>query len=162
MSAGALLLASLAMQGTGTALGVQGARHAAKSEEAIHKYNAQVNLQAAAEERRASLEEQLIRRKAATRTVKSMRAGYAKSGVQVEGSPMLNMLESVEAMASDIDILAQERSTRVRRLTSEAGVNLARAKIAGKTGKFNVLSSLFSGVGQMASTGLNYKLLKEG
>lgn len=160
VGAGTLLADAIAVTIAGTAIQVMGARESAKAERAMYKYNAAVATQEAAQKRRATQEEQQIRRERMRRVLKTQRALYAKGKIRMTGSPIETQLQAVEDMASDIATYAYEGETQARRFESRAGMERFRAKTARQAGRMGVAGALFGGVSQIGMMGLQYKLAK--
>lgn len=160
MGAGVLLAVGLGAQAVGTTISARAAKQQAESDAIMHEYNAMVDEREAAAVRRASLDEQLIRRKEAKRLGKKQRALYAKAGVRIEGSPMEVMLESAIAQAEDIALLAREKDLGAKRLMSRAGLSRFKAKAAKRAGKLDVMSELFKGIDDMTGSFIDYEMIR--
>lgn len=156
-----LIALTIGSKVVGTIIEMRGAKAQAKSLEAIYKYNASVKEREAAQIRRANLEEQAVRREQMWRFIKTRRAAYAKGGVVMEGSPMEAQLQAVSDISDDIDRMSLSYEIAAKRATSEAGLEIYKAKAARQAGKISVGTALFGGLSDLAMMGLNYQLQKQ-
>jgi len=143
-----------------TVMQVMGMREEAKAQAAMYKYNAEVARRDAAAKRRASLEEQQIKREEMRRRLKTQRAQFAKAGFV--GSPMEVQLQTIETMVADISTLRYTRETEARRFESQAAIEMFKRKAAIKAGKIGVGTALFKGIGDIAMMGIKQKLTEQG
>jgi len=139
-----------------------GAYQAGKSQEALYKYNAKVKEREEAQIRRASMEEQLIRRTEAKRLLATRETLYAKAGVMMEGSPMEAQLQVAGDMAEDIARLTWQYDIAAQRAKSEATIERYKAKAAKRAMVIDVTTSLLGGGANIAMLGMNYQLTKQG
>lgn len=126
----------VALMVASTAVSTIGAISQANAAAQAAEYNAAVARQeAAAEEAR--------RRREAERQMGQIRAGRAKSGVTVEGSPLIVLADS--AMEAEIDALNA-------RWTGETSAKLYKmeARSARRAGIYNAGASLLSGASKIA------------
>jgi hypothetical protein len=133
-----LMWASLASTAIGTISSISGSNQSYNAESSAAQYNAEVaRLEAKAEEDR-------IRRDAATKLGR-VRAGIAKSGVTVEGTPLMVLAETAEL--SELDALNARWNGE-----SQAKLYDRRAQSAQKAKSTAAGSALLSGVSQGIST----------
>jgi uncharacterized sporulation protein YeaH/YhbH (DUF444 family) len=159
---GTLAGAAVGSMVEGTAYQVRAARQAAKTQEAMYEYNAKVRQQEAAQIRRASLEEQHIRRDDMRRLLAKRRALYAKGGVTMAGSPMEAQLDVVSEFTEDISRMSLAYDIEAKRQLSGAGLETYKAKAAKRAGRLAVGTALFGGLSDIATLGLRYQLQKLG
>lgn len=161
----ALLITGLVATGVSTIMSVQQKRQQAKTTSAIAEYNAQIARKQAkkraealrvrgAEKQRQILEERRI-------ILARNRAKFGKSGVTMEGSPLLVQQEVASNITQDAVMENYNTQIGVRaaltRGESEAQISLLRGKAAKTAGRLAVGQALFSGAAQMASIGLEAK-----
>lgn len=137
----------------GGVVGAQGAKAAgagqvqqAQADAAASDYNARITRQeAAAEESR--------RRRESARQLGQIRSGRAKSGVTMEGTPLMVLEESAEL--AEIDALSARWSGDASAKLDEQRARSARASIPyiNKATRYNVGASLLSGIAGAASIG---------
>ena len=152
---------SAATMAAGTAMQMSGAHQAAKSEAALYKYNAALDRREAQQRRTASLDEQRIRRDQMRRTLKRQRVGVAKAGIQMRGSPFEAQLATVEAMSSDIAMLAYGRELEATGLEARAGIGRYRAGAARQAGRIGVATALVGGISDISKLGIRKHLAKQ-
>jgi hypothetical protein len=151
----AVIAAGAATAGAGVQ--AYGSYQQGKSEEALNKYNAEVSRrQATAAEMQASAEAK--RQQRASRAEQSrQRVLLAKSGVTTEGTPLMLLERSAANAELDRQMIYREGNIQADQFRSQATMDRMRAKSARRAGNLGVASSLLSGAGQVASTGLAYK-----
>lgn len=146
----------------GTAVSVAGAMQQAdqakKSAEynaALARRNAEINDQNAAMARRQATLDSEAQRRESARQLGAMRAGYATSGLQMEGSPLDVMAASVQQ--SELDTMNTIYKGEMRALSFEnestglglsAQLDSSRASAASRQGMYSAGSSLLSGASQ--------------
>ena len=148
-----LMLLAMGSSVLGGVVAAQGAKAAgagqeqqARAEAEAADYNAQVTRQeAAAEEAR--------RRRESSRQLAQIRSGRAKSGVTMEGTPLMVLEESAEL--AEIDALSARWSGQASAGLDERRAASARASIPyiKQATRYNVGSSLLSGITSAASIG---------
>lgn len=144
------------------ALGMAGARQQAEAEAAIYEHNARLYREEAAHKRRLSVEEQRIALEQMQSALSLQRAKYAKSGVQMTGSPLEVQLKSAEIMSADIAAMAYGRQTEARRLESRAQIERFKAKETKKAGRLAALAPLIQAGGQIVQLNLTKGLVSKG
>jgi predicted transcriptional regulator len=142
--------------------GVQayGAYQQSKSAEALYEYNAAVKEREASQIRRASIEEQITRRTEARRLLATRRAGYAKAGVMMEGSPMEAQLDVASEMSEDIRRLTEQYGFAEQRAKSEAEIERYKASAARRAGRINIFTSVLGGGADIFTFKSQQKLLE--
>lgn len=114
--------------GIGGLIGGFGQMSSAKSETNVGEYNAQVYEQKAVAERQSQslLEEQ--KRRLIKTQIGSQVAGYAKSGIQMSGSPLEVMLDSYRN--AEMDIAIDKYNSEVRARGHEGSAALSKYQAA--------------------------------
>lgn len=144
---------------TGAVVQAYGAREQTKSQAAMYEYNERVRQQQAAQQRRASLEEQHIQRDRMKTELKRRRALYAKGKIRMEGTPFETQLEAAEEMATEIAFMAESRSIQAGRYASAAGLESYKAKATRRAGRIGVATALFGGVSDISKLGIKYAMM---
>lgn len=103
-------------------------------------------LQAEAEDERASAEAGAIRRKA-RELFSTQRAAYAASGIQLEGSPLLVMADTIRESERDILNIYKQADARKLGFITQAGVFEAAGKAARTASYWNAGSTLLTSIG---------------
>jgi cell wall-associated NlpC family hydrolase len=115
------------------------------------KYNAQVmENQAVAERQKAALEEQRHRART-TKLLSTQRALIAKSGLDLEGSPLLVMEDTAAQSELDSLLIRYNGEMGANRAQSQAGLDRMRASSASTGGYLSAGASLLNGVSRMGS-----------
>lgn len=150
----ALLIAGTAMSAIGSIQQGNAARQAADYNAAVAERNAAIQNNNAILARQQAVSASEQQRKDAARTMGRMRAGYAASGVQMEGSP-LDVLAS-SAAAAELDTLnivyngvlkGASYDNEAQGLRESASMERARGRNAQTQGYMNAGSSLLLGLG---------------
>lgn len=154
--------AGAAIAGVGVGLQLFGAikqakaqKEQAKAEAARLRLNAAIAEREAAAMRRAQLEEQHIRKSQARRIVEGARARIAKSGVRVEGTPLLVLSQITEDMAADIETISRERTKAVERRLNQARLGIIQAGDVAQAGRLTSQATLLGGAGSALVTAAN-------
>ena len=157
-----LFAASLAATAGATYMSVQSQRSAAKSQEALSKYNAQLQKKEAEERRLQGTEAAMLNRDKARRLMSINRAKIGTSGVTMAGSPLLNQLDIAETAEIDSANIMRNAQIGADQSIAQSRIDIMAGKSARTAGRLGVGASLFSGIGTMANTGLSYNLMKSG
>lgn len=89
-----------------------------------------------------------------TKLMSEQRARIGMSGVQFTGSPLLAVKEDYNDFLSDMHNLARVAQSQSASLDAEA-----QGLLANETN--NMIGSIIGGVGDLASAGMDYKIMKE-
>lgn len=136
----------------GTVIQVKGARQQAKSQAALNKYNAQLEIQRAERLKQIGKTEQEQRKLDIRRLLARQRVSFAKGGViGTTGTPLTVGLETAGREAYNAIIERHNTEIGVSQAESRAEVFEIKAKSAKTAGKFNVGASLLTGVSQVAN-----------
>ena len=99
----------------------------------------------------------------ARRRMATMRAGYAASGVTMEGTPLLVMMETAREVEKDIQRIKWGGEAQASAFEGEAGLQRMIGKQAYQTGIMGAGTSLLTGASRMGAmeyrrrTGAGYK-----
>lgn len=142
----------------GTVTQMQAAKQQAQSAEAMYRYNAEVMRREASQIKRASLEEQRTMKEDMLSFLKRQRVLYAKGQIRMDGSPFEVQLETISVMSEDIARLSEAYDIEAGRAVSAAGLEIYKAGAARRAGRLAVGTTLFGGVSDIATLGLQYQL----
>ena len=155
-----LMIAGAAVSAIGSIQQGRAANQAAQYNAAVMDRNAVIQSNNAILARQQGVSASEQQRKDAARKMGAMRAGYAASGVQMEGSP-LEVL-GASAAAAELDTLntvyngelkARGLENDAQGLRETANLDRMRGKNAQTQGYFNAASSLLTGAGKAMSGG---------
>ncbi len=151
----AFAIAGLVLSAVGTAVGVAGTLAQADSQAKAQDYNAKVSENNAIQAKQQSEFEATRVREKGLRLLSAQKAAYGKSGVDLTGSAGDVLLDT--SFSNELDALAVEYGGNVgaNRYTAEAGLNSMSAANARRAGYYSAGSTLLTGLGSMASTGLD-------
>ena len=135
----------------GGVMGAAGAIYQGNAEAAASKYNANLlKLQASQIRQQAATEEKALL-VGARKTVGSMRANFAASGVTMEGSPLDIMQESIMNANNDASSIRYQGEMNARMAEYEAKMERMRGNNAKNASYFSAFSSLAGGATQAHS-----------
>ena len=146
----------------GAVLQATGARQSAKAEVALFKYRADLDRREAGQRRTASLDEQRIRREQLQDTLKRQRAGVAKAGFRLSGSPLEQQLRTAQVVSADIATLAFGRELEATGVETRAGLQRFNIQSARQAGRLGVGGAITGGISDIATLGIRRHLLKQG
>jgi hypothetical protein len=173
-----LIAAAAAATMAGAGIGAYGQYQAGKAQQAMANYNAKVQQQTAeynnklaqnaaiAEEQAQSVRSQQMRDDK-RRMLSSQRAGFAKTGAAMEGTPLTVLAEQAGMMEHDILLAKHESDVRARTYRQEGAMGLwtgrsqaAMSRFEGsqaaKAGRIGAGATLLSGAGSVAGMGMSY------
>lgn len=143
--AGLMKFASIASAGMSVVSGIQGMK--AGNEQADLAMQ-QANMQGVEQERLAQREARMVQEEADA-TERKQKIAYLKSGVSLEGSPLLVMEETRQKGADNVaEVLAGGKAASSA-AQMEGRITAKRAKASGR-------QAFVSGLSNAASTGMNY------
>ena len=122
-----------------------------KSAAAAAKVNAQIAEREADQRRTAGRLEAERMRRERIRLAAAQRAGYAKSGVTSEGTPLQVMIQSAAEEELNAQLTQYNYEIGAQRSESEASLYRFGGKVARRAGNMQAGTSLLSGVSQGAS-----------
>ena len=134
------------------------AQQAAEYNAALAKRNAEIANQNAAAARRQAVADSEAQRRSAEKQLGAMRAGYAASGIQMEGTPLDVLSSSVQQAEMDtlntiykgeLRALSYENDATGHSLTAQ--LEKSKGEAAGTQGMYNSASALLSGAAKTLS-----------
>jgi len=135
----------------GTLVQAMGAKQSGDAQEKQSRYNRLMALRNAREAREKGLKDESIFRTQATRSLGDMRASYAASGVNFEGSALDVYAESVANVERDALEIKHGSELRARAYESDAYLEGEQGRNARRAGQFGMLSAVMGGVSQYAA-----------
>lgn len=136
----------------GTGMSIFGSLQAGGQQAAAAHTQAKLSkLQAEATEERAGVEAASIRRKA-RELFSAQRAGYAASGVRLEGTPLLVMADTIRESERDVRNLYKQADARKLAYMTQAGMFEAAGKAAKTASYWNAGSTLLTGISSNIAT----------
>lgn len=127
------------------AIGATAAYSQGQSQKNMAEYNAKMAQYQAQREQEAAADRAQRYQKEAQRRLSSMRAGYLASGVSMEGTPLLTLMESAQEAAKDEVRIKRQGDMVSWGLLSEANLSKMRGKSAYTQGVMGAGSSLLGG-----------------
>ena len=145
-----LMAAGIAVIAVGTVVNAFGQIQQGKAQQKWGSYNAAVAERDAETARLNAEYEAGVQRKETQKLLGRQRALYGKSGVTLEGSPLLLMAET--AAEGELDALMIERGGKMRAqgYRSEATLSRMKGSAAKRAGYYGAGSTLLTGAGQAA------------
>jgi len=142
--------ADLALIGTGLTAASQ--YQAGKQQEAMHKYNAQVQANQAQQEEWAAQHEAEARADRGRKLMASQRTGFAKAGVSAVGTPLLVFEQTARDISEDMAMTTFGGTQRADYYRSQASLSRLYGRSARRAGAIGAGTSLLSGASQSMST----------
>jgi hypothetical protein len=130
-----------------------GAISEGNAKKAAADYNARMALNNAAQTRVQAAEEERRSRIMARKQIGSMRAGYAKSGVTMEGSPLDVLEESASTAELDALTIRHGGEVKAQAFENEARLESWKGKQARTQGYLTAASSLLGTGAKMSGSG---------
>ena len=152
-----LAVAAVVVAAAGAATTAYGQYEQGKAQKKWGSYNAALAERDAETARKNAEYEAGVQRKETQKLLSRQRALYGKSGVTLEGSPLLLMAET--AAEGELDALMIERGgrTRAQGYRSEATLSRMKGSAAKRAGYYGAGSTLLTGAGQTATGYAAYK-----
>ena len=140
------------------------ARQEGRDIQAANEFNAEIARQQALEEERKAVRQSQIQRQATRNIAAGNKATIAKSGVTVEGSPLLALQKNAENAALDNFLILREGRINRQRALSQAKLDIFKGRIARSAGsakskaillaaKAKVITDVQSSIQSAASAG---------
>ncbi len=141
----------------GTGLSFIGQRQAARAAESTGFYNAALARQQAGQEQAVGAENARRKARENARMIAQQRAALAKSGLQMEGTPLAVLGETAMMLERDIMDMGFEAENRLRNLLAGADLSVWEGKQQRKAG---MLGSVGTAIGGLAGTTEGYAKAK--
>lgn len=142
--------AGMAATAGSTYLQVQSARNEGKSQENIAKYNAQIAERQAKEQQESANTQAQQFLKQRQRAAATNRVNIAKSGVSLEGSPLLALEENASNTAIDTLMIQREGALARDRSLQQANLSRLQGRNAKRASKNKQTAALLSGVSKFS------------
>jgi len=152
-------LAIIAIASTVVGTGVSGyaSYEAGKATDRLHKFNAeQREIEALTSERDGRVLAN-AQRAANAKVLSRQRALYAKSGVVLEGTPLLVQAQTAGDLEKEALDIERVNNLDARRHSAGATQDLMSGKAARRAGNIGAVGGILQGVGSAASMGAQFK-----
>ncbi len=149
------LIAGLGLQAVGTGMEAYGVAQAAGASSSLFEFQADLKRRQAKFTRKVSLQEQRVRRETAREVIEARRAGIAKAGFTLEGTPFETQLRTAEILTEEIGKIERAFELQALGLETEADIDKFRAKSTRRAGKTAVAATLLGGSGQTITSFLS-------
>lgn len=155
-----LAVASLALAAVGTGVAVYGQMEQAKTAKAMGRYNAQVAENQALQTEMDARESVKRKREQNSRLISTQRAGYAASGVTIDGSPLEVMADTAGILELETLDYSRQQRQQAASLRAQGAADLAMGANQARAAYIGAGASLLSGAGSAA--GSAYEFNKSG
>ena len=139
------IIASVAATATGATVAAVGQHQAGKAEDKAQKRNAAIQMQQAANERKAALYQAEQISEEGQKLKARQNVLFSKAGVGLAGTPLLVIQDTQKAVEQDIRMSILGGTQRAGYYEAGAGLSLLRGKSAMKAGVIGAGGSLLSG-----------------
>lgn len=161
-----LLIAAVTTQVVSTVQQGRAARARGEFQAEIAARNAEEARQAAEGQRQAAAEAAIQQERRGRALKGRQRALFAKSGVELRGSPLSVLVETAQDLEADRLTIRREGAIRASSLEARAGIIQAQGRAARLRGRTAQRASVLSAVGQgasgLATAGLAQQRLNQG
>ena len=141
-------IGGLVLQAVGSGMEAYGVAQQAQASEYLLKYQAELKRRQARFTRKVSLQEQRVRRETARDIIETRRAGIAKAGVTMEGTPFETQLRTAEILTEEIGKIERAFELQALGLEIEADIDIFKAKETRRAGRIGAGSALIGGAGR--------------
>lgn len=153
-----LPLIAAAVSAIGAGVAYVGQQRAAQATEDAAKYNAELARRKATQESAVAAENARRKARENARLLAQQRAALARSGFQMEGTPLALLGETATILERDIQDLSFEATNRVQALTSQASLSLWEGQQQSSAQRTSAYASLLGSAssatsGYLSSTG---------
>jgi len=141
-------------QGFGTAMQVSSKLQAGKDAQKLANYRAAMDVQAAEDTRRKSVEESRILAEKRGKIISSQKSGYAAGGIMMNvGAPLVVATQTRDDIAKDMGFVLETGRRESAAYMASAAYEKASGKMARKQSKWDAIGTGISGFGSMAYMG---------